>query len=240
MANQTELSKDATQAGILRAQDVYKTYRMGEIDLNVLQGVNVSIKKGEWLAVVGASGSGKSTLLHLLGGLDRPDQGKIRFADQDVHTFSNTRLDQFRNLDVGFVFQFYHLLPELNAVDNVLIGSMIRHNVLSWPGARNKMVDRARSLLERMGLTARSHHRPGKLSGGERQRVAIARALINQPVALLADEPTGNLDAETGQQILSVFQQLHQEGQTIVMVTHDDKVADYADRQLVLQKGKLR
>jgi lipoprotein-releasing system ATP-binding protein len=241
MSQKTKTSQEPRSAGaILRAQNVYKTYRMGELDLNVLHGVDVSIKKGEWLAVLGASGSGKSTLLHLLGGLDTPDQGKVRFTDQDVHNFSNTRLDRFRNQDVGFVFQFYHLLPELIALENVLIGSMIHHSLLGWMGARKKARDRANTLLHRMDLSDRARHLPSELSGGERQRVAIARALINEPVVLLADEPTGNLDAETGEQILQVFKDLHAEGQTIVMVTHNDKVADLADRKLTLEKGKLK
>ena len=242
MAARTKTTfRNATKSqAILRAAGLSKTYHMGGRDLEVLRGVDLSIKPGEWLAVLGASGSGKSTLLHLLGGLDHPDRGQVIFHDQDVLTFSNPRLDKFRNKDVGFVFQFYHLLPELSAQENVFVGAMIRHSLLTWPQHRASAQNRAKTLLDRMGMTDRLSHQPGKLSGGERQRVAIARALINDPAVLLADEPTGNLDVETGQQIMSVFQQLHQDGQTIVMVTHDDKVAAYADRQLTLENGRLK
>jgi ABC-type lipoprotein export system ATPase subunit len=226
-------------APILAATNVHKTYRMGGQDLRVLRGVDVAVKRGEWLAILGASGSGKSTLLHLLGGLDRPAQGEVTFEGTNVFARGSAAVDRYRNQTVGFVFQFYHLLPELTALENVLIGSMIRTGVFGWLGARGTSKPRAIELLTRLGLGERLRHRPSKLSGGERQRVAIARALINQPAVLLADEPTGNLDAETGQQILDVFRKLHAEGQTIVMVTHDLKVASAADRKVVLEAGRL-
>lgn len=224
---------------ILRASNLHKHYRLGGQDLHVLRGVDLSVEQGEWLAILGASGSGKSTLLHLLGGLDRPDEGTVQFNSTQLFELRGRRLDRYRNAQIGFVFQFYHLLPELTALENVLLSAMVRRPVLAWPGARGQARQRAMQLLERLGLKERLRHRPSKLSGGERQRVAIARALMNEPAILLADEPTGNLDADTGRQILDLFRQLHQEGQTIVMVTHDAQIAAAADRRLVLSHGRL-
>ena len=234
------MSKNATQMALLRAAELHKHYRMGSQDLHILRGVNLSIREGEWVAIVGSSGSGKSTLLHLLGGLDRPDEGRVRFADEDIFSGSSGNLDRYRTSKVGFVFQFYHLLPELNALENVLISAMVKRSALGWPAARRPMRRRAAELLDRMGLSARLRHKPNKLSGGERQRVAIARALINDPPLLLADEPTGNLDTETGANLLEVFARFHQAGQTIIMVTHDDKVARTAQRRLELLGGRIR
>ncbi|MCE9591492.1 MAG: ABC transporter ATP-binding protein [Planctomycetes bacterium] len=224
---------------ILRTTSLHKTYRMGGEDLHVLRGVEMSLQKGEWLAVLGASGSGKSTLLHLLGGLDRPDQGSVLFGGEDIFANGSGGVDRYRNTTVGFVFQFYHLLPELTALENVVICGMIGNGVLAWPGVRAKVRARATEMLERLGLKDRLHHKPSKLSGGERQRVAIARALAHSPALLLADEPTGNLDANTGGQILDVFREFHRAGQTIVMVTHDARVAAAADRRLTLEAGRL-
>ena len=178
--------------------------------------------------------------LHLLGGLDRPDQGAIEFDGRDIFASGNGQLDRYRRRGVGFVFQFYHLLPELTALENVLIGGMIGRSVLGWSSARSAVRKRAGELLDQLGLADRIKHKPPKLSGGERQRVAIARALINDPPVLLADEPTGNLDAETGGQLLEVFANFHRAGQTIVMVTHDEHVAAKAQRRLALQRGRLR
>jgi ABC-type lipoprotein export system ATPase subunit len=226
-------------ARFLEARGVHKTYRMGGEDLRVLRGVDVAVRRGEWLAILGASGSGKSTLLHLLGGLDHPGRGDVLFEGTDVFGRGSGAVDRYRNQTVGFVFQFYHLLPELTALENVLMGAMIANGVFAWPGARAAARARATDLLTRLGLGERLRHRPSKLSGGERQRVAIARALMNGPAVLLADEPTGNLDADTGQQILNVFRELHRGGQTIVMVTHDAKVASAADRKVVLEAGRL-
>ena len=229
----------AADPTILHATGLRKTYRVGGRDLNVLRGVDMDLKRGEWVAILGASGSGKSTLLHLLGALDRPSDGAVRFEEQPIYQLRGQRLDRYRNQHVGFVFQFYHLLPELSAEQNVLLGAMVGKGMFAWLSERNDKRQRARKLLETMGLGERLTHKPNKLSGGERQRVAIARALINQPQILLADEPTGNLDAETGSQILDVLQTFHDQGQTIVMVTHDANVATRADRQLTLKKGQL-
>jgi ABC-type lipoprotein export system ATPase subunit len=220
----------------LQTTNLHKTYRTGGEDLHILQGVDLNVKSGEWLAILGASGSGKSTLLHLLGGLDRPSQGDVVYNNQNIYKLSRSAINAYRNREVGFVFQFYHLLPELSALENVTIAGMISGSTQS---AANRK-QRAAELLDLLGMSHRLKHRPNKLSGGERQRVAIARALLNEPKVLLADEPTGNLDADTGQQILDLFIGLHTQGQTIVMVTHDQHVAGLANRQLVLERGKLK
>ncbi|MBI1370939.1 MAG: ATP-binding cassette domain-containing protein [Planctomycetes bacterium] len=224
---------------ILHATNLHKRYRMGHEELHVLRGVDLSVKRGEWLCILGASGSGKSTLLHLLGGLDTPDQGDVLFEGEDLYELSTWRRDRFRNRHVGFVFQFYHLLPELNVLENTLISTMVSMALPRWFGHSRMEKEKARSLLAKLGLTERLKHRPKELSGGERQRVAIARALINGPQVLLADEPTGNLDRATGTRIMELLTELHDEGQTIVMVTHDQSVADRADRVLKLELGKL-
>jgi len=209
--------------------------------MSVLRGVDISVKTGEWLCILGASGSGKSTLLHLLGGLDTPDQGDVLFREEDLFARSSAERDRFRNQHVGFVFQFYHLLPELNVVENTLITAMVGASLAGWSKQRVERRERAVALLNKLDLGERLKHRPNELSGGERQRVAIARALINSPDVLLADEPTGNLDRETGAKILDVLSDLHAEDkQTIVMVTHDQTVADRADRVLTLELGKLQ
>ncbi|MEM9884048.1 MAG: ABC transporter ATP-binding protein [Planctomycetota bacterium] len=216
-----------------------KHYRVGTSDLHVLRGVDLSVARGEMLAVLGRSGSGKSTLLHLLGGLDRPDAGRVVFDGRDLASLGGGPLDGYRRRHVGFVFQFYHLLPELSALENVTVAAMLGRSVLAWPGQRKRVRERAEALLERVGLADRVRHRPSKLSGGERQRVAIARALINEPAVLLADEPTGNLDADTGRSVMELLHGLHAEGQTTVLVTHDERVADAADRRVELVAGRL-
>ncbi len=227
------------RSDILRATGLHKHYRLGGEDLHVLRGVDLAVRHGEWLAILGASGSGKSTLLHLLGGLDRPSRGEVQFTGQSIFAMSNGALDRYRNQQVGFVFQFYHLLPEFSALENVVVSAAITPSTLSWLRMRRQRRQEAAELLARLGLGERLKHRPAKLSGGERQRVALARALINQPAVLLADEPTGNLDAQTGGQILDLLRDLHRQGQTIVMVTHDEKVAVAADRRLHLEAGRL-
>ncbi len=230
---------ETTPPPLLTVTALRRGYRMGSQQLDVLRDLNLEVTRGRWLAILGSSGSGKSTLLHLLGGLDRPDSGKVVFDGRDVFALRGGALDRYRNRHTGFVFQFYHLLPELNALENVVLAAMVGHSVPKWLGARRQLRDRAKQLLDQLGLANRLRHRPAKLSGGERQRVAIARALINQPDILLADEPTGNLDAQTGEQILDVLTQLHQGGQTIVMVTHDQRIARAADLTLTLQSGQL-
>jgi len=224
---------------ILRAEGITKSYRMGASVVAVLKGTQLQVRAGEFLAIVGASGSGKSTLLHILGGLDRPDKGVVRFEEEDIARLGARRLNAFRNQTVGFVFQFYHLLDELSVVENVCLPAMVSRSVLGWLGHRRKAISRAMEVLEQMGLLARARHRPWQLSGGERQRVAIARALMNRPRLLLADEPTGNLDSVTGNSIREVFEALNRSGQTIVMVTHDPRVAARADRVVTLADGQI-
>jgi lipoprotein-releasing system ATP-binding protein len=224
---------------ILEAERVYKSYRMGATEVSVLRGVDLAIKKGEFRAIVGASGSGKSTLLHILGALDRPDKGMVRFEGRDLSRISVRELNRFRNKMVGFVFQFYHLLDELSVLENVFLPAMASKSVVGWFGSRRWAKNRARELLAQLGLGARANHKPYQLSGGERQRVAIGRALMNQPRLLLVDEPTGNLDSAAGNDILNIFEKLHEGGQTIVMVTHDERVARRAGRIITLADGKI-
>lgn len=194
---------------ILKAEGVYKSYRMGPAEVRVLKGVDLAVKKGEFVAIIGASGCGKSTLLHILGALDRPDKGVVRFEGRDLSGFGAGELNRFRNRMVGFVFQFYHLLDELNVLENVVLPSMVSASIFGWLGSRGRAKGRARELLGEVGLGERWRHKPYELSGGERQRAAIARALMNEPKVLLADEPTGNLDSVTGNGILDVLERLN-------------------------------
>lgn len=224
---------------IIKAKDIKKSYQMGKATLEVLRGANLSVQKGEFVAVIGASGSGKSTLLHILGALDKPDSGSVHYEDQQLDRLRWGKLNRFRNKTVGFVFQFYHLLDELTVLENAMAPAMASVSVMGWPALKPKTKKRACSLLERLGLKERLKHKPYELSGGERQRVAIARALINNPPLLLADEPTGNLDSRTGRGILEVFKELNAEGQTIIMVTHDERIAVQASRTIRLLDGKV-
>ena len=226
-----------TPTSLVVGRDLRRTYNMGGRKLEVLRGIDMHVDRGQWLAILGPSGSGKSTLLHILGGLDHPTQGDVRFAGDDLYARKRSEIDSFRSNHVGFVFQFYHLLPELTALENVIISARIGK---TWRPVSRALKQRAEALLKEVGLSDRMHHRPNKLSGGERQRVSIARALINDPDLLLADEPTGNLDADTGMQILELFANLHKRGQTIIMVSHDPRVAHAADVTLVLERGRLK
>lgn len=224
---------------IIRADKVQKTYRMGATVLDVLKGISVAVKPGEFLAIVGASGSGKSTFLHILGALDRPDKGAIEFDEQDITRWGNGKLNRYRNHSVGFVFQFYHLLDELTVLENIILPAMVSSSVIGWLGRRREAIKRANELAEKLGLGQRLKHKPYQLSGGERQRVAIGRALMNEPRVLLADEPTGNLDSATGNGILEVFESLNRAGQTIIMVTHDPRIAQRAHRTIRLADGVI-
>jgi lipoprotein-releasing system ATP-binding protein len=318
---QPPLASLRNTAPILRVRGLAKTYVMGDTPLQVLKGVDLSVRHGEFLAIEGRSGSGKSTLLHIMGALDTADEGAVEFNGVDYSSSDSSRpgkkpwlrrlsawalwgwilsipvnvafiaasvlifgvdaewsrgfwitsmalratgslflaawfalliaraivhhqheapLTKLRNEQFGFVFQFYHLLPELNVIENTLLGPMIDNSWWAWRTRRKAHYDRAAEVLKQLGMEHRMRHRPNQLSGGERQRVAIARALMNQPKVLFADEPTGNLDAETGRQIMTVLEGLHRErGQTIVMVTHDRQIARTADRVLVLKDGRL-
>jgi ABC-type lipoprotein export system ATPase subunit len=219
---------------LLSARGLKKSYVMGRRTLEVLRGVDVEIVRGDFLALRGASGTGKSTLLHLLGGLDTPNEGEIFFDGQDVSRFSDRQLTHFRNRRVGFVFQAYHLLPELTALENVCLPARLAR-IGAGSAARH-----AEQLLTRVGLEGRLDHKPSELSGGEQQRVAIARALVNEPELLLADEPTGNLDSRTGGEIIDLLKGLQSEKQmTMVIATHDAKVAGTAPRVLELVDGQI-
>jgi len=225
---------------LLEAKKIVKSYSLGASKIEVLKGVDFSVAPGEFIAITGASGSGKSTLLHILGALDKPDQGVVNFQGKDIAMFSSGQMNKFRNHKIGFVFQFYHLLDELNVAENVYLPVMASSSLAGWFKVRSKAKKRAYDMLERFGLSHRVKHKPYQLSGGERQRVAIARALMNEPVLLLADEPTGNLDSEAGNGILNVFEELNKTGQTIIMVTHDDRIAHRASRTVVLADGKVK
>lgn len=226
---------DEVPVPLLCADGLRKAYQMGRRTVDVLRGASLEVKTGEFVALRGASGSGKSTLLHLLGGLDRPDAGTIRFAGEALDGFSPGRLAFFRNERVGFVFQAYHLLPELDALENVGLPARIGRRTATEAQAR------ATDLLVRVGLGHRLDHRPPELSGGEQQRVAIARALINRPRLVLADEPTGNLDSRAGGEILELLCGLQrEEGLALILVTHDARVAARAPRVLELVDGVVR
>ena len=219
---------------ILSARGLKKTYVVGKRSLEVLRGVDLEIARGDFVALRGASGTGKSTLLHLIGGLDTPNAGEILYNGQNLASFSESRLTNFRNRRVGFVFQAYHLLPELTALENVCLSARIAR-IPAAPASQ-----RAGELLARVGLGERLDHKPSELSGGEQQRVAIARALINEPELLLADEPTGNLDSHTGGEIIELLKQLRVENQmTLVIATHDTKVAANAPRVIELVDGLI-
>jgi lipoprotein-releasing system ATP-binding protein len=227
---------------ILEAAGVHKTYRLDRVEVPVLRGASVTVAQGEWLAVLGASGSGKSTLLHLMGHLDRPDAGggSIRFEGEPIEAMSRSEANRYRNRSVGFVFQFYHLLPELDVLENTFVPALVGLSRFAYYRRIGEIRASAADLLRRFGLGHRLEHRPRELSGGERQRVAIARALMNRPRVLLADEPTGNLDEKTGAGILDLLSEEHHAGLTVVMVTHDAKVAARADRVVELHDGRVR
>jgi len=219
---------------LLYARGLSKSYVMGRRTLEVLRGVHLDVARGEFLALRGASGAGKSTLLHLIGGLDSPNAGEIFFDGQNLAAFSESELTHFRNRRVGFVFQAYHLLPELTALENVCLPARVAR--ISAATAEK----RGRELLARAGLGERTDHKPFELSGGEQQRVAIARALVNEPELLLADEPTGNLDSRTGGEIIELLKNLHVEKHmTLVIATHDAKVAAHAQRAIELADGHV-
>jgi ABC-type lipoprotein export system ATPase subunit len=214
---------------------LFKSYQDGARSLEVLKGIDLAVREKEFLAVAGPSGAGKSTLLHILGGLDNPTRGEVLFDGLSLQDLKEKERALLRNRKIGFVFQFYYLLPELNVLENVLLPRLLK----SWREKRGATLE-AEAILDKLGLSGRLRHRPSQLSGGEQQRAAIARALINRPEALLCDEPTGNLDSENGEKILTLLKKLHQEeGMTIVMVTHDKEIAAHADRAVHLKDGIL-
>ena len=216
---------------VIEATGLVKTYAQGDESIHALRGVDLTIEAGEFLAITGASGSGKSTLLHILGGLDRPDAGEVWVEGDKLSTLTDEDLALLRRRRLGFVLQFFNLLPTLTAEENAAFPLLL--------DGEDDALDRARASLDRVGLAARASHRPAQLSGGEQQRVALARALVTSPAVVLADEPTGNLDSRTGTEILDLLRSTANAGQTIVMVTHDAKTADYADRTVGLVDGRL-
>lgn len=222
------------------AKAIEKSYRKGQHQIPVLRGVDIEIRRGEFVSIVGQSGSGKSTLLHLLGLLDVPDVGEVTLYDHRIDDLPPGSRDELRNRVFGFIFQFYHLLPELSVLENVLAPLMIRHSAWRFWRNRKTFHEQAAELLGRVGLGHRLSHKPSELSGGEMQRAAIARALMANPEVLLADEPTGNLDADTGHEILDLLRSLNGQNElTIIMVTHDEAIARAAHRTVRLAEGRL-
>ena len=219
---------------LIEARGLAKTYRLGQVDVKALRGADVDVAAGEYIAITGPSGSGKSTLMHILGCLDSPTAGSYRLDGEDVGTLSGKRLAHVRNRKVGFVFQTFNLMPRLTVEENVALPLKYRGGV-----PRSERRARARELLERLGLSHRIGHRPDELSGGERQRVAIARALVGEPAILMADEPTGNLDSQAGNEVMKTFAELHATGHTIVLVTHDPGVAARAERMIQMSDGLI-
>jgi putative ABC transport system ATP-binding protein len=218
---------------MIQLSGIYKSYRRGGDEIRALDGIELSIARGEFVAIMGPSGSGKSTLLNVLGALDRPDQGSYRLDEHDVSTLDDDAASDLRNRRIGFVFQSFHLLPRLTVLENVLLPQRYA------AAPDTQAAGRAAQLLERMGLGQRMHHRPAELSGGQLQRAAIARALLNQPALVLADEPTGNLDSKSARDVLTLFGELNAAGQTLVLVTHDPDIAASAQRTIHLRDGKV-
>ncbi len=217
---------------LIRAEGIHKYFKVSRRELRVLMGAELEVERGSIVAVVGASGVGKSTLLHILGGLDRPTRGKVLVGETDMFAYGEKDLARFRNESMGFVFQFHHLLPEFTAIENVMMPALL------GGVDRRRASERAGSLLEEVGLRGRGEHKPSELSGGEKQRVAVARALMNDPSLVLADEPSGNLDAGSGAELHALFKSLNQrKGQTFVIVTHNRELAAIADRILTLKDG---
>jgi putative ABC transport system ATP-binding protein len=219
---------------IIEIKDVWKTYTMGDNILHVLKGVNLTIHKKEFIAILGPSGSGKSTLMNQIGVLDIPTRGKVLLDGHDISTLDESELAKIRGQKIGFIFQQFNLIPTLSALENVLLPTLFQDD------SKEEQKERAMMLLTRMGLADRTHHKPSELSGGQQQRVAIARALINDPDIILADEPTGNLDSASGKDVMKMLTDLHHnEGKTIILVTHDTHLINYSKRTIYLKDGEI-
>ncbi len=218
---------------LIETRDLWKTYTMGDEEIHALRGVSIEIRRGEYVAIMGPSGSGKSTLMNLIGCLDTPSKGSYLLNEKEVAAMNDDELARIRNEEIGFVFQTFNLLPRATALHNVELP-------LVYAGVSGKeRQDRAKQALEKVELTSRASHRPSELSGGQRQRVAIARALVNNPSILLADEPTGNLDSKTGNEIMALFSRLHESGNTIILVTHESDIAAHAHRAIHIRDGQV-
>ena len=218
---------------LINLKDIVKIYQMGAEQVNALRGMTLQIDQNEYVAIMGPSGSGKSTLMNILGCLDTPTSGSYHFTDQRVSEMNDDQLAEIRNREIGFVFQTFNLLPRATALHNVELPLIYN----GTPAARRRKL--SMEALERVGLADRVHHRPNELSGGERQRVAIARALVNQPSVILADEPTGNLDSKTGEEIMEIFENIHEAGNTIILVTHEEYIAENSNRIIRLRDGMI-
>ena len=216
---------------ILKAENLVKTYGSGDTAVNALNGVSLEVKKGEFVAVVGSSGSGKSTLLHMLGGVDQPTEGKVWIQGEDIYTLSTEKLAIFRRRQIGLIYQFFNLIPTLNVEENITLPCELDGQTVD-----KKRLDK---LIDELGLNGRKTHLPEELSGGQQQRVSIARALVRNPAVILADEPTGALDSHTGREVIGMLQQLHREGHTVVLITHDNSIAVQAERIIRLEDGQV-
>ncbi len=221
---------------IIQASGLQKIYGMGDIQVAALDGVDLRIDPGEFVAIMGMSGSGKSTLMNILGCLDRPSEGSYVLAGQDVSGLDKVKLAAIRNRQIGFIFQSYNLLARTSALKNVMLPMLYQRGHKLTP---EEQIRRAEAALAAVGLADRMNHKPQELSGGQRQRVAIARALVNDPVLILADEPTGNLDTRSGEEIMALMHELHEKGSTIVMVTHEQEIAEHAQRTIIMRDGKI-
>ena len=220
-------------AQVIRIEDVFKIYQLGTQTVNALNGVDLIVESNEYLALMGPSGSGKSTLMNVMGCLDTPTKGRYYLNGPDVAQLSDDELAEIRNKEIGFVFQTFNLLPRYSAIDNVALP-------LIYAGIpQAKRVERAKEVLDLVGLGDRMEHKPNELSGGQRQRVAVARALVNNPAIILADEPTGNLDTQTSYEIMELFNQIHRQGNTVILVTHEEDIAEHAHRVVRLRDGKV-
>lgn len=220
---------------LIKTEDIHKTYRSGEVEVHTIRGVSLEVKRGEFIAVMGPSGSGKSTLLNILGCLDKPTKGSYLLEGKDISRLKETEVAAIRNRKVGFVFQSFNLLPRAKAIENVELPLLFSRNGI--PSKAKK--ERAREAFISVGLEGRENHYPSQLSGGEQQRVAIARAIVNDPLIILADEPTGNLDTKSGEDIMEIFETLNQNGKTVIVITHEIEIASYAMRQLYFRDGKV-
>ncbi len=237
MGTNFQVAKDSPDEIIIRLENLTKVYGMGNAQVVALDGVDLQIQDNEFVAIMGPSGSGKSTLLNILGCLDRPTSGKYYLAGEDVSDLNKTQLAVIRNRRIGFVFQSYNLLPNTTALENVMLPLLYNRN--GSAGSAEQQVQKGLAVLEAVGLADRVEHKPQELSGGQVQRVAIARALINDPVMILADEPTGNLDTRLGEEIMALLVELHIKGRTIVMVTHEDEIAACAQRVIHFRDGSI-